>query len=106
MTQRSLKRYLLDAFSPTSLDLSRAVRCAIGFMAPLIFESFLPVQWEAGYISLVALNVAMVDIRGSYPLRVAVLLVMSLVYALTGALGGCAAGDLFACLILAAAFSV
>lgn len=106
MSRRSLKQYLLDAFSPTSLDLARAIRCTIGFMAPLVFESFLPAEWEAGYISLVALNVAMADIRGSYPLRVAVLVLMSLVFAVTGAVGGLAAGNVLACVLLAAGFSV
>ncbi len=106
MSRRSPRQYLLDAFSPTSLDLARAVRCTVGFMVPLVLEDFLPTGWEAGYVSLVALNVAMVDIRGAYPLRVAVLVLMSVVFAVTGALGGLAAGNVAACMILAAAFSV
>ncbi len=69
-------------------DFSRAVRGTIGFMAPLIVAPYFHWSIEASFVALAAQNIAIVDVRGAYSLRLAVLLAMSIIlagYAVVGA---------------------
>jgi hypothetical protein len=76
-------------------DLSRAVRGTVAILVPLVLSmtGHLPVQ--TSYAVLVAMNIATVDVRGSYPLRLALLGAMTLVLSGSAALGGLAAADTF-----------
>src|SRR3954447_20327252 len=60
-------------------DLGRAVRATIAFVVPLVLalRGWLPV--EVAFAAIAAQNINFVDVRGAYPLRLAVLVAMSLV---------------------------
>jgi uncharacterized membrane protein YccC len=84
-------------------DLNRALRCTVAFMGPLLagLRWHLPV--ETTFAALAAQNLALVDIRGSYPLRFSLLLAMTAVMAGACWLGGATAGNLPLALVAIAA---
>ncbi len=51
-------------------DLSRAARCVVAFMVPILAAQagWLPI--DATFAGIAAQNIALVDIRGPYPLRI------------------------------------
>ena len=75
-------------------DLSRALRCTVGFMGPMLAAHWWQLPFEISFAAIAAQNVALVDIRGSYPLRLSLLLVMSAVLAGATWLGSIAGGQL------------
>src|SRR5258706_2858161 len=62
-------------------DLNRAMRCTVGFMGPMLAAYWWHLPVEASYAAIAAQNIALVDIRGSYPLRLSLLLAMTAVLA-------------------------
>lgn len=75
-------------------DLSRAARCVVAFMVPILAAQagWLPI--DATFAGIAAQNIALVDIRGPYPLRIGLLLSMSAVLAGSTWLGSVTGGDL------------
>jgi uncharacterized membrane protein YccC len=71
-------------------DINRGLRATVGFMGAF----FVALWWlgpiEATFAAIAAQNVAMLDIRGSYPLRLGLLLVTTTLYAGSCWLGGMA----------------
>ena len=82
-------------------DIGRALRCTLSFMAPLAvgLSGRLPV--EMVFTAIAAQNVAIVDVRGAYGLRLSLLLSMSGILAAASALGALAAPSLAACVAAA-----
>src|SRR5260221_7743602 len=73
-------------------DLNRAMRCTVGFMGPMLAAYLWHLPVEASFAAIAAQNIAMVDIRGSYPLRLSLLLAMTAIVAGSCWLGGMAGG--------------
>ena len=71
-------------------DLSRAARCTAGFLGPIIAALWWNLPVEATYAAMAAQVIALVDVRGSYPLRLSLLLAMITVLAGAAWLGGAA----------------
>ncbi|MBL9218966.1 MAG: FUSC family protein [Opitutaceae bacterium] len=71
-------------------DLSRAARCTAGFMGPVIAALWWELPVEATYAAMGAQVIALVDVRGSYPLRLSLLLAMTAVLAGAAWLGSAA----------------
>src|SRR3954468_5146527 len=77
-------------------DLGRAIRATIAFMVPLLLSVAGKLPLEVSFVAIAAQNIAMVDVRGAYRLRLALLLTMTAVFVGAAALGTLAAGNLFA----------
>ena len=75
-------------------DLNRATRSTAAFLGPLLAAQWLHLPIEASFAALAAQNIAIVDIRGAYPLRLSLLLVMTIVLAGSTWLGGMTGGHL------------
>lgn len=75
-------------------DLNRAGRCIVAFMVPLLVAEFGWLPIEGVFAAIAAQNIAMVDIRGSYPLRVGLLLAMAAILAGSTWLGSASADSL------------
>lgn len=75
-------------------DLNRAARCTVAFMAPMVAAHAWNLPVEASFAAIAAQNVAMVDVRGSYPLRLSLLLAMTVILGGATWLGGIAGADL------------
>lgn len=80
-----------DALSP---DLARAIRAATGFMIPLLLQVTVGLPVEVVFASISAQNIAMLDVRGDYRLRVTLLAAVMLLLAGTGVLGALASASL------------
>lgn len=78
-------------------DLGRGLRCMVSFMAPLALgvSGWLPVNMI--FAAIAAQNVANVDVRGAYGLRLVLLLAMTVILAGASALGALAAHPLALC---------
>jgi len=74
-------------------DLNRAARCTVGFMGPLLAITWWQLPLEAAFAAIAAQNIALLDIRGSYPLRLSLLLTMTAVLAGATWLGSIIAGQ-------------
>ncbi|HEU5078845.1 MAG TPA: FUSC family protein [Opitutaceae bacterium] len=72
-------------------DLRRGLRCSVGFIVPLVAVMWWHMPVEAAFAATAAQNTTLVDIRGSYPLRLSVLVAMSVIMATYAWLGGLAA---------------
>lgn len=83
-------------------DLSRAVRGTIAFMVPvaLSLAGWLPV--EVSLAALAGQNIAMVDVRGAYRMRLALLVAMTAVFVGAAALGSVASPWLWSALLATA----
>lgn len=68
-------------------DLWRAVRATIGFMPPLILAALGQISLDLSLVAIAAQHVAMLDVRGDYRLRVALLLAMAAVFCAAAAIG-------------------
>lgn len=79
-------------------DLSRAVRATVAFMVPLLLASGGWLGFEVLAVAIAAQNIAMVDVRGDYRLRLGLLLAMVGVFVGAAALGAAAADNLLAAL--------
>ena len=75
-------------------DLNRAARATVAFMGPLLAAHFWQLPVEASFAALAAQNIAIVDVRGSYPLRFSLMLVMTAVLASAVWLGSITSTDL------------
>ena len=89
-------------------DLRRALRTTAAFMAPLLLAHF---GWLAGpvvFAAIAAQNVALIDVRGAYRVRVSLLLAKAVILAGATLLGGLAAGSLVGAVLATAliAFSM
>jgi len=84
-------------------DLSRALRATVAFMVPLLLAvaGWLPI--EVTFVALAAQNIALVDVRGAYRLRFALLLAMTAVFVGAAALGTLTSEHLPAALLATAA---
>jgi uncharacterized membrane protein YccC len=77
-------------------DLSRAIRATVAFMVPLLLAARGWISIEVSFVALAAQNIAMVDVRGAYRLRLALLLAMTAVFVGEAALGALASQNLYA----------
>ncbi|WP_415907317.1 FUSC family protein [Oleiharenicola sp. Vm1] len=68
-------------------DLARGLRATVGFMLPVLAALWWKLPFDVTFAAITAQNVAMVDVRGSYPLRLGLLLAMTAVFAGSGWLG-------------------
>ncbi len=75
-------------------DLNRAARSTAGFMIPMLAAHWWDLPIEASFAAIAAQNIAQVDVRGSYPLRLSLLLAMTVVLASASWLGGATAAHL------------
>lgn len=80
-------------------DLSRAIRATAGFMVPLLLAAAGRLPLEVTFVTLVAQNIAMVDVRGAYTLRLGLLFAMTVILAGAAGLGGLVAGSLVAAVL-------
>ena len=87
-------------------DLGRAVRATVAFMVPLVLAATGRLSIEVSFVALAAQNIALVDVRGDYRLRLALLLAMSAVLAGATALGALTANHLLAAVIATAFIAV
>lgn len=87
-------------------DLGRAIRATVAFMVPVLLavRGWLPI--EVTFAALAAQNIAMVDVRGAYRLRLALLLVMTAVFAVAAGLGALASQNLAAAIVATAMMAV
>lgn len=69
-------------------DLNRAARSTVAFMVPILAAQWWQLPIEASFAAIAAQSVAQVDVRGSYPLRLSLLLAMTVVLAGATWLGG------------------
>lgn len=79
-------------------DIGRGLRCMASFMAPLALGLAGRLPVEMVFAAMAAQNVANVDVRGAYGLRLSLLLSMTLILAGSAALGALAAPSLLASL--------
>lgn len=79
-------------------DLGRGLRATVAYMVPLLLAvvGWLPI--EVSFVALAAQNIAMVDVRGDYRLRLGLLLAMTSIFVGAAALGTIASGHLAAAL--------
>lgn len=75
-------------------DINRGLRATAGFMGAFLAASWFHLPIDASFAAIAAQNIAMLDIRGSYPLRLSLLLAMTAIVAGSCWLGGIAGGDL------------
>jgi uncharacterized membrane protein YccC len=75
-------------------DINRGLRATVGFMGAFLAAVYWHLPIEASFAALVAQSIAMVDIRGSYPLRLSLLLAMTAIMAGSCWLGGLVGADL------------
>src|SRR5689334_17238269 len=75
-------------------DLRRAVRATVAFMVPLLLAATGYIPADMSLVAIAAQNIAMVDVRGDYRVRLALLLTMAAVFAGTAALGATVAHNL------------
>lgn len=75
-------------------DINRGLRATVGFMGAFFAAAWLNLPLEAPFAAIAAQNIAMLDIRGSYPLRLSLLLAMTAIVAGSCWLGGTASGHL------------
>ena len=83
-------RWGMSLVNPATLrtDVSRGSRAAIAFIGPVLLASLGKFPLEASFAALAAQNIAMVDVRGSYALRLGLLLAMGAVLTGSAGLGG------------------
>lgn len=87
-------------------DLSRAIRATVAFTVPMLLalRGSLPV--EVSFAAMAAQNIAMVDLRGDYRLRFALVFSMAAVFVGAAALGASVAGHLYLSLAATAFMAV
>src|SRR3954463_6342975 len=80
-------------------DINRGLRATVGFMGAFLATTWFHLPLDASFAAIAAQNIAMLDIRGSYPLRLSLLLFMTAVVAGACWLGGMAGDPLPAALL-------
>ncbi|MEO6567403.1 MAG: FUSC family protein, partial [Opitutaceae bacterium] len=76
-------------------DFGRAIRAMVAFMVPLLLAAGGWLPLEVSFVAIAAQNIAMVDVRGAYRLRLALLLAMTAVFGGAASLGALSANNLF-----------
>ncbi len=86
-----IRRYLeRERLQP---DINRGLRSTLGFMGPFLAALWWNLPLEVSLAAIAGQNIAMIDIRGSYPLRLGLLLAMSTIFAGASWLGGIGANS-------------
>lgn len=80
-------------------DINRGLRATVGFMGAFLATAWWHLPIEVSFAAIAAQNVAMMDIRGAYPLRLSLLLAMTAIVAGSCWLGAVAADHLVAGLL-------
>jgi uncharacterized membrane protein YccC len=75
-------------------DINRGLRATVGFMGAFLATVWWHLPIEASFAAIAAQNIAMLDIRGSYPLRLSLLLAMTAIFGASCWLGGMAGAHL------------
>jgi uncharacterized membrane protein YccC len=75
-------------------DLNRAARSTVAFMVPMLVAHWWQLPIEVSFAAIAAQNIAQVDVRGSYPLRLSLLLAMTVILAGATWLGGTTSANL------------
>src|SRR6185312_1695671 len=83
-------------------DLARALRTTVAFMAPLILEQCGLLHGPVVFAAIAAQNVALVDVRGDYRVRIGLLLGKAVILTAATALGCLVAGKLIAAILATA----
>jgi uncharacterized membrane protein YccC len=83
-------------------DINRGLRATIGFMGLVLAAQWWDLPIEVSLAAIAGQNIAMVDIRGSYPLRLSLLLAMSAIFAVCSWLGGMGANSILLSLAVVA----
>jgi len=77
----------IEAIKEGNPDLARGVRATVGMLIPLWLAETGWIPHDLVLMAIAAQSLAMVDLRGSYSLRLAYLFAASLLYAIAAALG-------------------
>ena len=87
---RLVSAWSRELVNPATLrvDTSRGIRAAVSFVGPLVLSLSGKLPLEVAYAALAAQNIAMVDVRGAYPLRLSLLLAMSAILTASAGFGG------------------
>ncbi|MCX6951671.1 MAG: hypothetical protein NTV51_05745, partial [Verrucomicrobia bacterium] len=97
---RKLRRFAeQESLQP---DLGRGMRATVAYMVPLLLAAadWLPI--EVSFVAIAGQNIAMVDVRGDYRLRLGLLVAMTAVFVGAAALGTAVSGHLAAALVATA----
>ncbi len=78
------------------VDRARATRAMTGFMIPMVLAATVGLPVPVAFMSISAQNIAMLDVRGDYRLRLLLLMAVTLLLASAGAFGVLAAGHVVA----------
>ncbi|MEO6005776.1 MAG: FUSC family protein [Opitutus sp.] len=89
----------------TRPDLARAIRGTFSVTVPLVLAAGGWLPFNLSFVVFAAHSIALVDVRGAYSFRVALLLAMTAILALASALGGAASPYLVASVLGAALVS-
>lgn len=87
-------------------DLRRALRATVAFMVPLLFALAGSLPVEASFAAIAAQNIALVDLRGDYRLRFALVLSMAAVLVGSAALGASVSENLYVALAATAFMAI
>jgi hypothetical protein len=87
-------------------DLARGLRATVAYMAPVLLAVVGWLPLEVSFVALAAQNIAMVDVRGDYRLRLGLLLAMTAIFVGAAALGTLASGHLAAALVATAFIAI
>ena len=87
-------------------DINRGLRATVGFMGPFLAVLWWKLPVEVSLAAIAGQNIAMVDIRGSYPLRLGLLLAMSAIFAGATWLGGMGSDSLLLSLVVVAGITL
>ncbi|HUR60026.1 MAG TPA: FUSC family protein [Opitutaceae bacterium] len=83
-------------------DLSRAGRATLAFMVPLLLALAGWISIEVSFAAMAAQSLAIVDLRGDYRVRLALVLCMAAVLVGGAALGAATSGNLYAAVVATA----
>ena len=87
-------------------DIARATRGTLGLIVPLLLAETGKIPLHVIFAAIAAQNVAMAEVRGSYPLRLAILSSGALLLGLTAGLGSMSSQYLWMALLFAALMAV
>ncbi|MGC3991838.1 MAG: FUSC family protein [Chthoniobacteraceae bacterium] len=97
---RKLPFAWLEAFKENaSPDVARGIRATLGMVIPLLLAETGRIPLDLTLGAIAAQSLAMVDLRGSYSLRLAFLFSGTMLYAISAVMGGLAASHLWAAVL-------
>ena len=94
---------LVEAWWP---DIARATRGTLGILVPLLLAETGKIPLHVIFAAIAAQTVAMAEVRGSYPLRLAILFSSGLLLGLAAALGSISSQYLWMAILFAALMAV